>query len=61
MDQLLIIFIIQVVLWILLFVLIYYLIKKNTELKKEIKLLRDTGISGSDLSTEHSRRSREIP
>jgi hypothetical protein len=28
-------------LWILLFVLIYYFVKKNAELKKEIKLLRD--------------------
>ena len=41
MDQLFTIFIVQVVLWILLFVLIYYFVKKNAELKKEIKLLRN--------------------
>ncbi len=41
MDQLFTIFIIQVVFWILLFVLIYYFVKKNAELKKEIKLLKD--------------------
>ena len=42
MNHLFTIFIVQVILCILLFVLIYYLVKKNTQLKKEIKLLRDT-------------------
>jgi hypothetical protein len=41
MDTLFTIFIVQVVFWILLFVLIYYFVKKNAELKKEIKLLKD--------------------
>ena len=41
MNHLFTIFIVQVVLWILLFVLIYYFVKKNAELKKEVKLLRE--------------------
>ena len=41
MNHLFTIFIVQVVLWIFLFVLIYYFVKKNAELKKEVKLLRD--------------------
>ena len=41
MNHLFTIFIVQVVLWILLFVLIYYFVKKNAEVKKEIKLLRN--------------------
>ncbi len=41
MNHLFTIFIVQVILWILLFVLIYCFVKKNAELKKEIKLLRD--------------------
>ena len=41
MNHLFTIFIVQVVLFILLFVLIYYFVKKNAELTKEIKLLRD--------------------
>ena len=42
MNHLFTIFIVQVILWILLFALISYFVKKNTELKKEIKILRDT-------------------
>lgn len=41
MSHLFIIFIVQVIFWILLFVLIQYFVKKNAELKKEIKLLRN--------------------
>ena len=41
MNHLFTIFIVQVIPWILLFVLIYYFVKKNAELKKKIKLLRD--------------------
>ncbi len=48
MGNLFVIFIVQVILWILLFFFIYYFVKKNTELKKEIKLLKDAGIGGSD-------------
>ena len=41
MNHLFTIFIVQVIFWILLFVLIYYFVKKNAEVKKEIKLLRN--------------------
>ena len=55
MNHLFTIFIVQVMLWILLFVLIYYFVKKNAELKKEIKLLKDAETYNSNRPTERSR------
>jgi len=55
MNHLFTIFIVQVILWMLLFVLIYYFVKKNAELKKEIKLLKDAETYNSNRPTERSR------
>jgi hypothetical protein len=44
MDSLFEIFVIQVIIWLLLFVFILYTVKKNTLLKKELKLLKDSGV-----------------
>ncbi|HLE24993.1 MAG TPA: hypothetical protein VI935_05010 [Thermodesulfobacteriota bacterium] len=55
MNHLFTIFIVQVIFWILLFILICYFVKKNAELKKEIKLLKDAETYNSNRLTEHSR------
>jgi uncharacterized membrane protein len=41
MGSLFIVFIVQVILCVLLFLFIYYFVKKNAELKEEIKSLKE--------------------
>lgn len=42
MNNLFVVFVVQVVLWILLFIAIIYLVKKNTKLKKEVEAIKET-------------------
>jgi len=41
MDNLFLMFIFQVILWIILFFLIFYLRKKDSEIRRDLKLLKD--------------------
>jgi hypothetical protein len=41
MDNLFLMFIFQVILWIILFFLIFYLRKEDSEIRRDLKLLKD--------------------
>jgi len=42
MDNLFLMFIFQVILWIILFFLIFYLRKEDSEIRRDLKLLKDS-------------------